>query len=327
MARKRSVTLDIIRGISALLIVLFHYTAYYNKYSGNESYQFDFAVTVDWGYAAVVTFFMLSGYLVAPALVKHSIAPAAYLTKKFKRFYPAYWVAMTVTSLVLLTMFAEQAVTIPQYFVNLTMVSPIFRVPFVDGVYWSMQYELIFAVLCALLLMVRRKALLVRLLFVWIIVAILLTVLPYKFLRFARLMFISYHAYAFIGGIAIALFSMQIIKLKTLLYISGLCVVSCVLNYGLMSPYMVFYAVTCILLFVAERLDRYFTGNNLVIRMITWVAMISYPLYLLHQMVGYALLRNLHVIGFDTSWAIFPVTGVVMVAAWMIHRFVEARIK
>lgn len=327
MARKRSVTLDIIRGISALLIVLFHYTAYYNSYPGNESYQYDFGISVDWGYAAVVTFFMLSGYLVTPVLVKHNVVPRAYIAKKFKRLYPAYWVAMTVTSLVLLTMFAEQAVTIPQYLVNLTMVSPIFKVPFVDGVYWSMQYELIFCLICALLLFLRNDKALVRTLFVWMAVAVLLTVVPFKFLRFLRLVFISYHAYAFVGGMIISLYAMRRVGTTVLLSLLGFCAVLCTLNYGLMSAYMAFFAATCVLLTLVGRLDARLSGNNWAVRAISWVAMISYPLYLLHQMAGYSLLRHLHRLGICPMCALLLVVTVMMCAAWIIHHFVERRCK
>lgn len=52
--------LNVLRGISALLIVLYHYTVQYEKSIGH---LLPYAVTIPWGCYAVNTFFMLSGFL------------------------------------------------------------------------------------------------------------------------------------------------------------------------------------------------------------------------------------------------------------------------
>ena len=52
--------LNVLRGISALLIVLYHYTVQYEKSIGH---LVPYTVTIPWGCYAVNTFFMLSGFL------------------------------------------------------------------------------------------------------------------------------------------------------------------------------------------------------------------------------------------------------------------------
>lgn len=61
---KRIYGLDIIRGISAILIILYHYTTRYNEsiYTAKE-YIHRWPIKVFWGSLAVCTFFLLSGYL------------------------------------------------------------------------------------------------------------------------------------------------------------------------------------------------------------------------------------------------------------------------
>ena len=53
--------LDVLRGFSALLIVLYHYTTQYEKSIGHVEM---YGVSIPWGCHAVYMFFMLSGFLI-----------------------------------------------------------------------------------------------------------------------------------------------------------------------------------------------------------------------------------------------------------------------
>ena len=52
--------LNVIRGVSALMIMFYHYTTQYDNSIGH---LVRYSVTVPWGCYAVYTFFMLSGFL------------------------------------------------------------------------------------------------------------------------------------------------------------------------------------------------------------------------------------------------------------------------
>lgn len=56
---------------------------------------------------------------------------------------------------------------------------------------------------------------------------------------------------------------------------------------------------------------------------ITWVASISYPLYLLHQNIGYIIIQKMEAIGLiNEVFLIIPII-IIMFFAWLVHHFVE----
>lgn len=326
------------RGLAAVMIVLFHYTHQYNASYAGERGPIDLGWSVSFGYAAVATFFMLSGYLAARYIYARAMsagndgkpmAPGRFIVKKLKRFYPVYWVCMTLSALTLTMLFAEERVSIGQWAANLTMVSPLMGVPFVDGAYWTMQCELLFCLIGAALMFVRRPRTIDYILIGWIVLSMILSfTLGVKALKFVRIATVVPHCQGFIAGIAIwrlhkAGHGQVWMAVATLL----LCVANCVLWYGPTSPDVYFLVVSAIMLYLADRLDYLISGNNLVIRVIAWIAAISYPLYLLHEMIGFAILHHLQGYGLNhPALLIIPATVVVFVA-WLVHEQVERRIK
>ena len=97
LTESRSLPLDGVRAIAALLIVL-HHVSYAAGVTMNESYG-RFTGRMDVG---VPIFFVLSGYLLARPFVRNILydAPAPrvrdFLWKRFLRIFPAYWLALLV---------------------------------------------------------------------------------------------------------------------------------------------------------------------------------------------------------------------------------------
>ena len=73
--------LNVIRAISAMLIVLFHYTTMYNQsiYTP-ENLKTNYPITFPWASMAVITFFLLSGFLTRVDSDEKSLI---YLGKRF----------------------------------------------------------------------------------------------------------------------------------------------------------------------------------------------------------------------------------------------------
>jgi peptidoglycan/LPS O-acetylase OafA/YrhL len=68
-----------------------------------------------------------------------------FLVARFSRLYPAYWTAILVTSAFLfLANGPVEPPSLRQMAVNFTMVHSFFKVPAVDGVYWTLEVELVF---------------------------------------------------------------------------------------------------------------------------------------------------------------------------------------
>lgn len=158
MEKEHYKVLDFLRGMSALLILLFHYTY---RYNGKDVIVVDHAqmnwpLQCSWGYAAVVTFFMLSGFLSAKYLYNQKVTSFVFLKNRFFRLYPTYWCAILFTALSLEFLFPQALVSIRDIVINFTMFPTFFGAKQVDGAYWTMAIELLFSFYFAGLLWLRK---------------------------------------------------------------------------------------------------------------------------------------------------------------------------
>lgn len=97
---KRTISFDIIRGLAAISIMLYHYTCRYNEIDVLKEAPTDFGLKISWGFAAVSLFFILSGYFSGRHLFDYnSISGGGYLYNRFKRLYPAYIISVFITFL------------------------------------------------------------------------------------------------------------------------------------------------------------------------------------------------------------------------------------
>jgi peptidoglycan/LPS O-acetylase OafA/YrhL len=147
--KKRFLELDALRGIAALVVVLFHYTR--GKVSSDSLFNL--------GTTGVDLFFIISGFVIFMSLtrVKTSLE---FAINRASRLYPTYWTVVTFTFLLILvkTIFNYGAVDLTivgQYLANMTMFQFYMRVPNLDGPYWTMIIEMIFYIAMAALFHVK----------------------------------------------------------------------------------------------------------------------------------------------------------------------------
>ena len=160
--------LDFIRTIAAILIVLYHYTSRYNSSSLIlDTYRTNWVFSVEDGCLAVVTFFLLSGFL--SGLFKNA-SPGKYLIKRVRRLYPTFLICMIITSLFCFLLFKEAFVGLKNIAFNLSMVPSIFGAKAVDGVYWTLKCEVLFYIVITILLLFGDK-LKKLFLFCWVILS------------------------------------------------------------------------------------------------------------------------------------------------------------
>lgn len=91
-------SLQSLRGLAALLVVLHHCTFYYNYDTGLKKVA-EIALNA---HGAVVLFFVLSGYVLAKSLVKRPIGlpqVAEFYVRRVFRIYPALWLSVAVVGL------------------------------------------------------------------------------------------------------------------------------------------------------------------------------------------------------------------------------------
>jgi len=138
----RNPFLDYLRGLSALLVMLFHYTTRYDMLYGHAS---DYPLMISRGSFAVLMFFLLSGYLTFKGLPKY--APKSFVRNRFFRLYPTYWLCLIITGSLILAFMPSLAVSGKDFLLNFTMLQMYLGADFVDGAYWTLACEVLFYVL------------------------------------------------------------------------------------------------------------------------------------------------------------------------------------
>lgn len=322
--KSHSKTIDLIRGISAIFIVLYHYTCRYNEnaYVIATDATVEWPIVVNWGYGAVVTFFMLSGFLLAKNMNNPNIKANRFLSNRLWRLYPTYWISMTITAIIIIICFPEASVGFRDFLINLTMIPGTFKARCVDGAYWTMAYEVKFAIVFSLLLFIRNINIRKLLLLLWLSISIAASFWAKDdrlLFKFIRVFLIADWVHIFIIGLSI----FQIIHNKDKFYCLLLCL--CVASNVLWSfsiVHGIFILATSFLLFFVKKMDN-FKYPRIIYKPIAFVALISYPLYLLHQMIGFSIIRKMKFNGMTNElWIIVPISVSVLLA-YIVHKYIE----
>lgn len=327
MEKKHYYYLDVIRGVSAILIVLYHWTTRYienpiTNGAGKALWKF----SLPWGCAAVTTFFVLSGFLTTRYILHKSDTPLNFLYKRAIRLYPTFWVAMLTTALFSYLFFPQAASSIRDILLNFTMLPTIFGARAVDGAYWTLQVELFFYFGVAVMLFIGRFKLNRVLLIIWLIFSIALShfqpeegVLKLAYSA-CSVLFIPGYIQAFTAGIAIHL----IYKNSKDIYAFCLLCISAI-NQFLWHDFAhnLFFVSTLLLIYLIVRFEPINVKKNFIADLSKWFGDISYPLYLIHQIVGFAIIWNLQETGYTSQWILVIPFVICVGYAYLLHKFVE----
>jgi peptidoglycan/LPS O-acetylase OafA/YrhL len=130
-------SLDALRGIAALSVVVFHLTGV------NPAGQGEFAL----GVTGVELFFIISGFVILMTL-ENTREPRDFLLGRFSRLYPAYWAAILFTSALILINArldpGSESLEPTRFAANLTMLQHYLHQAHLDESYWTLNIELSF---------------------------------------------------------------------------------------------------------------------------------------------------------------------------------------
>jgi peptidoglycan/LPS O-acetylase OafA/YrhL len=334
--KPRLAALDGLRLIAALAVAGYHYTTAWRIDETSPPITFlptTVHVTV-YGFLGVEFFFLISGFVICMSAWGRTLGE--FFTSRISRLYPAYWVAVVITAVVAVvwgmdTIAASGRPTFLQVLVNLTMLQEPMGVSGVDGVYWTLFVELRFYLLMALLLRggytYRKMAIFCC---VWMTVAVLG---PRLLNEQLNELFITDYAPYFIAGITMYL--IRRFGATPLLYgIVGFAWIVSLqrVNERMADMHPGFPAPAWPAMVII-------TGSYLVLLLvalgrtdkITWrwlpvAGALTYPFYLLHQRIGYTIIRAGY---YHTSlpvWVLIVGTIVLVLGlAWLVHRYLERR--
>lgn len=332
--RPRLYEIDALRFIAALMVVLVHY-GYTGYVIGRSEVDFtgSIGVVAKYGYLGVDLFFLISGFVVFRS--SWGRTGSQFVISRVSRLYPAYWLCMTITASILAAGWAQgRGTSLGQYLVNLTMFQPVVNVSHVEAVYWTLWTEWRFYALLFIFTLIgitARRA--IWFMWAWLAASLALTFLPIPGKAALELLVQPIYAHYFIAGMALFL----VYRRGWTSQLAVLVVLCCGLGVfqGIrhshevaekesttLSPVVVAIVITVIFavmtLVASGALTRF--GR----RSFVTLGALTYPLYLLHESAGYALLNWLS--PWINRWVLLvAVIAVMCAAAWLISTQVERR--
>lgn len=328
MANDRVNEIDLLRFVAALAVVFFHYA--FRGYAAGDMSVMPYpllAPVAKYGYLGVDLFFMISGFVILRSAASGSLK--RFVVSRLVRLYPAFWACCSITFAVTMAIGQSRySASFGQYLVNMTMLSGFVHVPPIDGVYWSLFVELKFYALVAVVLFLRRIDHSQLLLILWLIATAALEVVPIRPLR--SLLFVEYAPYFIAGAIyyLVWLHGMSLTRAVAILGAWGLAVYQIVEDLPwiekevctAMSLGVIVGIVTCfflVMLLVALRRSGLVGRKNWLM-----VGALTYPLYLLHQNIGF-MVFNLAYPTINAHVLLWGTVILMLVAAYAVNRLVE----
>lgn len=300
--KKRVYQLDVLRFIAALSVVFYHYTFRGSMSGIVSSVRFEeLNELFKYGYLGVDLFFLISGFVITLSIKSRSIQD--FVLSRISRLYPAYWLGVIFTSVILYALdYSEFSFTISDVLVNLTMFQNYIDVVSVDGVYWSLFIEMKFYIFIIGAYLIANRIKTISLdywMYSWLILALLFVFAPnsrtFTFLN--QLLILEWSSYFIAGMTLYQIYASRI----TLAYAFTLCITLCLSLYHALariqyleaqfstsfSPWYIASIVVAIygvlLLIVYGKLQFLNTSKSIT------VGLLTYPLYLLHQNIGFSI--------------------------------------
>ena len=284
-ARTRITELDVLRGIAALAVVGYHYmVAFPVIFQGAPEPR------VPYGVFAVHLFFMISGFVIFMTLARTRTA-LDFAVSRFSRLYPVFWVAVLTTwTVVSFAPLPGRTATFREVLVNFTMLAEPLHATYVDGVYWTLVVELAFYAIMLGFFVAGWLRRIERLVVPWLLLQIGVSVasaaLEHPVPKIVAVLFLLKYAHLFLAGILFyrirfegptrARHALLVCCLATQFIVQGVWA-------GAFAA--VFFA-----LFHALATGRL---APFAVRPLVFLGTISYSLYLVHQNIGYVVIRAL----------------------------------
>lgn len=298
-----------------MLVVLFHYTTHYDRGYGHVAPLW---AQVPFGKYGVQLFFAISGFVILMSLERVERA-RDFALGRVARLYPAYWAGLALTFAVVRVFgLPDREVSIQTALVNLTMFQELLRFAHVDGVYWTLTVELAFYSLVLVLLSARVLDKVIPILVALVALQTLAELLARAMgLTFAANLAGRPHLQFFALGVLAFKRSRGEVSVSSALALLGVCLAHELLV-GSTATLIVLGVVLGIAHALSTRALAWLTWRPLIL-----LGFISYPLYLVHQNIGYLIIGRLEAAGWRPEAAIAVALAVALLLATAITYLVE----
>ena len=324
---KRIDLLDYGRFAAALAVMATHYfsSGFINHKITSIGRIDSLAEIAKYGYPGVEFFFIISGYVIFYSAQNKNASE--FIVSRCVRLFPAFWCAVAITTVT--AQFwghGSLLVSFRQFFSNLTMFPWYFGEPYVDGVYWTLQYEWKFYISVYVVMLFVGSEWLKRLLCIWP-----LYIAVNQFMSNDWILSNGYYSYFSAGALfGIIKEKRSLIPIAMLLLVFVICQKFSLHNAAKMtlkngtyySPIVVFGFISGMFVFFVSLYSRGIQTQSL-----PWAGLLgamSYPIYLTHAHFGFMAISKFA----DESnkgWIYLATASFVLLMAYLIHIVLERR--
>jgi peptidoglycan/LPS O-acetylase OafA/YrhL len=322
--------------------------------------QFPNAAPYTWfGWVGVEIFFVISGFVIANSASKSS--PKEFLFGRALRLYPAVWIASTLSLVILLIFLREKASEfILPYFQAMLLVPKGINGKWLDAVYWTLAAEMAFYGLVFCTLLTNRVTLrhLAWGLTIWsaafnaFSMVVLSGALESNMLYWMVLMFrvpgatwMLNHGCFFALGIWLFMSANRTLTTREWVAVAVTCLSGCAEIYyfsdflvkampaisdePVFLPVLVWAAAVLLIGFAANKNRQQVAGTASpeAPAYLRTLGLITYPLYLTHNVTGTAMIRVLTDAGMDASLAVWASLAMLVPICWFICAKIEPAIR
>ncbi|GED07142.1 acyltransferase [Glutamicibacter uratoxydans] len=332
-ARPRLGLLDGLRIMAALLVVLYHYTAWGHSYWG--AYAPDvwplLSAVTRYGQLGVQLFFLISGFVILMSLQGRNVAH--FIGSRVGRLYPAYWLAVIAAAILCFVLWPRigEGRAPSDIIPNLTMMQGAFNIEDLDGVYWTLWVELRFYILLGVMLALglAKDRYIMALSVLWPSAGFLL-----HFTELTELQdwIAGQYAALFSAGMVIYLIYKQghsmirwlLVGFNTVIaaYFTGIKGSSDALSLSNMQVPAWHYQLLVVLCVGLLALFTLTPLNKVETKWLMVAGSLTFPLYLFHEIWGWWIINQLH--PWVNKYVLLIGTIVLMLAwAYVVARYVE----
>lgn len=285
-----------LRGLAIITIVIYHIVCRFNSIYLNHEIGF----MHDWGALGVAVFLLISSYYLPKVFSSNAntypkFSFRKYLTNKFLRLWPCYFICISITFIILqLVRLPGRNCTFLDYILNIFFINGYIGTPYVDGAHWYLTVLLSMILIFGLF----RKLRIENKWYIYIIWLILggmlkfLTILCPNNIIFLGLFNFICNRYIGIICVGISLKYLNGLR-KTMKSNDKKLLIWLFVLFSALLYNFVFRGINfsikflfILLIFVLSINNKLFILKN---RALLYLGTISYPLYLIHQNIAYVM--------------------------------------